>query len=194
MSEFGKMIAPYARRISNMLARGTLAAVNAASKMQGLQLRLLAGEVKDNVEHFEPYGFTSNPKGGAEAVAVFLDGDRSHGIAIVVADRRYRLTGLQTGEVALHDDQGQKVHLTRTGIVIDGGGLPLTIQNAPTVTMKAATKVRMETALLEVTGDIKDKCDSSGKTMSGMRTTYNSHTHNENNAAGGPTNTPNQAM
>lgn len=194
MNEFGKMIAPYARRISNMLARGTLAAVNAASKMQGLQLRLLAGEVKDNVEHFEPYGFTSNPKGGAEAVAVFLDGDRSHGIAIVVADRRYRLTGLQTGEVALHDDQGQKVHLTRAGIVIDGGGLPLTIQNAPTVTVKAATRVRMETALLEVTGDIKDKCDSGGKTMSGMRTTYSGHTHNENNAAGGPTNTPNQAM
>lgn len=194
MNDFGKMMAPYARRISNMLARGTLAAVNAASKMQGLQLRLLAGEVKDSVEHFEPYGFTSNPKCGAEAVAVFLDGDRSHGIAIVVADRRYRLTGLQTGEVALHDDQGQKVHLTRAGIVIDGGGLPLTIQNAPTVTMKAATKVRMETALLEVTGDIKDKCDSGGKTMAGMRTTYNGHTHNENNAAGGPTNTPNQTM
>lgn len=118
MSEFGKMIAPYARRLSNMLARGTVAAVNAASKMQGLQLRILAGEVKDNVEHFEPYGFTSNPNGGAEAVAVFLDGDRSHGIVVCVADRRYRLTGLKTGEVALHDDQGQKVHLTRDGIVI----------------------------------------------------------------------------
>ncbi len=194
MIDFGRLIAPYARRLSNMLARGTVAAVNAASKMQGLQLRLLADEVKDNVEHFEPYGFTSNPNGGAEAVAVFLDGDRSHGIAIVVADRRYRLIGLQTGEVALHDDQGQKVHLTRAGIVIDGGGLPLTIQNAPIVTVKAATKVRMETALLEVTGDIKDKCDSGGKTMAGMRMTYNSHTHNENNAAGGPTNTPNQAM
>ncbi len=185
MSEFGKMIAPYARRISNMLARGTLAAVNAASKMQGLQLRLLAGEVKDNVEHFEPYGFTSNPKGGAEAVAVFLDGDRSHGIAIVVADRRYRLTGLQTGEVALHDDQGQKVHLTRTGIVIDGAGKPIVFHNAP--------KARFEMDI-ESTGEIKDRCDSSGKTMSGMRTTYNSHTHNENNAAGSPTNTPNQEM
>ena len=185
MNEFGKMIAPYARRISNMLARGTLAAVNAASKMQGLQLRLLAGEVKDNVEHFEPYGFTSNPKGGAEAVAVFLDGDRSHGIAIVVADRRYRLTGLQTGEVALHDDQGQKVHLTRNGIVIDGAGLPMTITNTP--------KVRMETDMLECTGDIKDRCDDSGRTMDGMRDIYNSHDHPENDS-GGPTDQPNQSM
>lgn len=68
------------------------------------------------------------------------------------------------------------------------------IQNVPTATVQAATKVRLETPLLEVTGDIKDKCDSSGKTMSGMRTTYNSHNHNENNTVGGPTNLPNQAM
>lgn len=195
MSEFGKMIAPYARRISNMLARGTVAAVNAASKMQGLQLRILAGEVKDGVEHFEPYGFTSHPNGGAEAVAIFLDGDRSHGIVLCVADRRYRLAGLKTGEVALHDDQGQRVHLTRSGVVIDGGGLPLTIQNAPTVTMTAAVKVRVEAALFEVTGDIKDNCDQpGGNTMYAMRIAYNGHRHRENNVAGGSTDTPSQAM
>ena len=119
MSDIGRLLAPIARRVGNMLARGTVAVANAAGKMQALQLRLLAGEVKENVEHFEPYGFTSRPHGGAEAVTVFLDGDRSHGIAIVVADRRYRLVALESGEVALHDDQAQKVHLTRDGIVIE---------------------------------------------------------------------------
>lgn len=119
MSDLGKMLGPMARRIGNMIARGTVAMSTATSKMQGLQLRLLAGEVKDNVEHFEPFGFTSKPLPGAEAVAVFLDGDRSHGIVVVVADRRYRLQGLEDGEAALHDDQGQKVHLKRDGIVIE---------------------------------------------------------------------------
>lgn len=118
MNDFTKLMGPMARRIGNLLSRGTIAAVNAASKMQGLQVRLLAGEVKDNVEHFEPYGFTSNPNAGAEVIAAFFDGDRSHGIIVVAADRRYRITGLATGEMAIHDDQGQKVHLTRTGIVI----------------------------------------------------------------------------
>lgn len=118
MSDFARLLAPFARRLSNMMARGTVAAVNAASKMQGLQVSLLAGEVKDGVEHFEPYGFTSRPNIGAEAVGLFFDGDRSHGIVVVVADRRYRLTGLQAGEMAIHDDQGQKVHLTRDGILI----------------------------------------------------------------------------
>lgn len=189
---FARLIAPYARRLGNMLARGAVSVVNAASKMQTLQVKLMADEVKDGVEHFEPYGFTSHPKAGAEAVGMFFDGDRSHGVVIVVADRRYRLVSLQPGEVALHDDQGQKIHLTRSGIVIDGAGLPITVQNVGVATIKAATKVRMETAVLECTGEIKDLCDGAGKTMSGMRTTYNTHTHPGD--SGGTTGTPNQGM
>jgi phage baseplate assembly protein V len=194
MNDLGFLLGPFVRRISNLVARGTVGAVDAGKKMQSLQVRLLAGETKDAVEHFEPYGFTSNPKTGAEGVALFMDGDRSHGVVIVVADRRFRLTGLVSGEAALYDDQGQKVHLTRNGIVIDGAGKDLTFQNAPTITMKAATKVRMETQLLEVTGNIKDNCDvPTGKTMAQMRTTYNGHTHHENDVHG-ETNNPTQQM
>lgn len=114
-----RMLAPLARSVANMLARGTLVLASSSSKMQSLQLRLLSGEAKDGVEHFEPYGYTSRAHGGAEVVTLFLGGDRSHGIAIVVADRRYRLQGLEQGEVALHDDQGQKVHLKRDKILIE---------------------------------------------------------------------------
>ena len=118
MSDFSRLIAPFARRLGNLLARGSVSAVNGAGKMRTLQIRMMAGEVKDNVEHFEPYGFTSEPLAGAEHVTAFFDGDRSHGVTLVVADRRYRLTGLESGEAAIHDDLGQKVHLTRDGIVI----------------------------------------------------------------------------
>jgi len=54
-----KLVAPMARRISNMLSRGQVTKSNAASKMQTLQVSLLAGEAKDLLEHFEPYGHTS---------------------------------------------------------------------------------------------------------------------------------------
>lgn len=194
MNEFGRLIAPFARRLGNMLARGSVTAVNGAGKLRSLQIRMMAGETKDNIEHFEPYGFTAEVIAGSEPIAAFFDGDRSHGVVLLVADRRYRLTGLKSGEVALYDDQGQKIYLTRDGIVIDGAGKPLVIQNVPTATIKAGTKVRMETPLLEVTGEIKDKCDSTGKTMSSMRGTYNGHNHAENNTAGGSTNQPNQSM
>lgn len=179
-----KALGPVGRRIANMLSRGVLSAVSASTKMQTLQLKLLAGEVKDGVEHLEPYGYTSHPQVGAEAVAAFFDGDRSHGVVIVVADRRFRLTGLAPGEVALHDDQGQKIHLTRGGIVIDGAGHQITMTNT--------TKVRFETAQFECTGEVKDRCDSDGRTMSEMRAIYNGHTHPGD--SGGTTSTPNQGM
>lgn len=182
--DVGKMIGPLGRRLQNLLARGTVAMSNAARKMQTLQVKLLAGETLDALEHFEPYGFTSHPKPGAEVAALFVDGDRSHGIVLVVADRRYRLTSLVPGEVAIFDDQGQKVHITRSGIVVQ----------APTVTVKASAKVRIETPLLEVTGQIKDLCDvPAGKTMAAMRSSHNAHTHHENDL-GGETSVPTQQI
>lgn len=171
MSGLAQALGPLARRIGNLVARGTVAAVNAATKMQGLQVRLLAGEVKDGVEHFEPYGFTSHPNAGAEAIAAFFDGDRSHGVVLVVADRRYRLKGLAAGEMAIHDDQGQKVHLTRSGIVVDGGGHTVTIQNAPLVTTDGNLHVNGN---IVADGDISDHTT---KSMAGMRAVYNGHHH-----------------
>lgn len=192
IDDLGKLLAPLARRVGNLLARGSVTASNAAKKMQTLQVGLLAGEAKDDMEHFEPYGFTARPKAGAEVLAAFFDGDRSHGAVLVAADRRYRKTGLAEGEVALYTDEGDSIVFSRGRIVRVVAGAQLEV-TAPLVTIVASTKVRMVTPLLEVTGEIKDKCDSSGKTMAGMRTTYNSHTHHENDVHG-ETNVPTQAM
>ena len=114
----GRMLAPLQRAIANMAARATVALVNSAGRIQRVQMRLLNGEAKQSLDHFEAYGLTSNPHPGAEGLALFLAGDRSHGVVINIGDRRYRLTSLAPGEVALYDDLGQKVHLTRTGMQI----------------------------------------------------------------------------
>lgn len=66
---------------------------------------------RDLVQH---YGFASRPKGGAE-VLVQVDGNVV--TCIGSDDRRYRLA-LEDGEAALYDDLGQKVHLSRKGIVL----------------------------------------------------------------------------
>ncbi|ENG9444899.1 phage baseplate assembly protein V [Salmonella enterica] len=171
--------------LQNMVTRAVITAIDTVRKCQTAGLKLIAGEKKENVEHLEPYGFTSAAQNGAEAVVLFPGGDRSHGVAVVVADRRFRLKGLARGEVALYDDQGQSVTLTRAGIVINGGGKPVIFTNA--------TKARFEMPI-ESTGDIRDNCDSSGKTMAEMRTTYNGHTHKENGDGGGITDKPGQPM
>jgi phage baseplate assembly protein V len=56
-----------------------------ATKLQTLQVRILAGETKGDVEHFEPYGFTSCPLAGAEGIVAFPGADRSHAVLLVVA-------------------------------------------------------------------------------------------------------------
>ncbi len=107
-------------------SRASVVRADPSGRMQVLQVVVYAGDVRDGVEHFEPYGFTSCPADapsdgrGAEAVVVDLGGCPDHPVAIVVGDRRYRLTGLEKGEVAIHDDQGQKVHFKRDGIVVSG--------------------------------------------------------------------------
>jgi phage baseplate assembly protein V len=133
-----KLIAPLTRRVRLMVGRGVLALVNDSFKMQGIQVELLAGEVR-NMERFQDYGFTSVPHPGAEVAAVFVDGNRGHGIAIRIDDRRYRLNELQVGEVALYTDEGDKIVLKRGGIV----------------EITASAKVRVVAPLLECTGDIK---------------------------------------
>lgn len=47
---------------------------------------------------------------------------------------------------------------------------------------------------IESTGEIKDKCDSGGLTMSAMRVTYNGHDHKENGSGGGTTDATTQKM
>ncbi|KAK0357001.1 hypothetical protein LTR94_002221 [Friedmanniomyces endolithicus] len=99
-----------------MVTRAVVAGVDDSKTMQSLQVDLLDDETQDAVEHFQPYGFTAHPRPGAEAVALSVGGLRGHTLLLGVADRRYRITGLQEGEVAIHDDQGQFVLLGRDGI------------------------------------------------------------------------------
>lgn len=152
MGDVARMLGPLARRIGNLLARGSVAAVNAAGKMQALQVRLLAGEVKDSMEHFEPFGFTSKPLPGAEALAVFLGGDRSHGVVLVVADRRYRLRTLQDGEVALFDAFGNHAHFKADGTLAVAASTKVAI-DSPLVTMSGSLQVAGTiTATVDVVG------------------------------------------
>lgn len=191
-----RLMAPLHRRVMLMVSRAVLNVVTDGLAIQGLQVTALDGEVRDEVERFQQYGYTSVPFPGAEGVMVAVAGNHDHGIVIAVEDRRYRLTGLAGGEVALYDDQGQKVHLTRAGIVISGAGLPVTVTNTPHILLDAA--------LVETTHDLKvggnivaqgnitDSNATTPKSMAGMRAIYNSHTHSD--PQGGTVSTPTGTM
>lgn len=175
------MMARLMARVRGMVSRAVVNLVNDGAKLQALQVTLLAEQVPDDVEHFQHYGCTSVPHPGAEGIALAVGGSTGHTVVINVDDRRYRLTGLQAGEVALYDDLGHKIHLTRNGIVIDGAGHQVNLVNL--------TKLRVEAAI-EATGDITDNCDSGGGTVQALRTAYNGHKHPETGTTTQITDTP----
>jgi phage baseplate assembly protein V len=157
--------------ISNMLSRGAVTLTNAAGKLQTLQVSLLANESKDAVEHLEPYGYTSHPLPGAEVLAAFIDGDRSHGVIIAASDRRYRVQALLPGEVAIYTHEGDSI------ILKNGHVIQMTTQ---TLTINATTKVEMTTPLLQITGG-----DVKADTIS-----LKGHKHNGGSIGSGQTDVP----
>lgn len=189
----GRLTESIRGKVQLMIGRAILSGINDAGAIQTVQAKLLADEVQDDAERVQQYGYSSVPLPGAEAVLAFVGGNRDHGLVIATDDRRYRKRGMQSGEVCVYTDEGDYIVLNRGRIIRVVAGTRLEV-TAPVVTIQAATKVRMETPILEVTGEIKDKCDTTGRTMSGMRSIYNGHNHNETNAPGGSTQQPNQAM
>jgi len=120
-------------RVLGVVERGVVVLSTASTKLQALQLKIAGEATDDDLEHFEPYGLTSRPRdpaatgdeeGSAEAVALALGGNRDHQIVIMVADRRYRITGLEKGEVALYNFTGANVLIDEDGnlVVTPKGG------------------------------------------------------------------------
>jgi phage gp45-like len=97
------------------------------------------------------------------------------------------MAALKAGEMAIYDDQGQSVHLTREGIVVRGAGLPLAFMDCPVVTMDGALKVAGGVTVGEalevggeatVAGNLAAAQVSDGVgSMQGMRDVYNLHAH-----------------
>lgn len=163
------------RELMNTLVRGVVNLVNPAGAIQALQMTLTADEVKDGLEHFEPYGYTSNPHPGAEGLTAFIGGDRSHGVVICISDRRFRLTGLQDGEVALYTDEGDFIHFKRDR-VIELQTLNLRINAAESVaiqtaqlTVNASAGVAFDTPLISTTGRIESTGDQVAAGVSQVR-------------------------
>ena len=145
--------------LRGLLGRGVVESVDDTPMMRTVQAEFLPGDVREGLEHFEPYGFTSRAKEGAEAIGAFFNGDRSHGVVLVTADRRFRLH-VEEGEVAVFDDQGQKVVLKRDGILVEtpknltatvGGNALATVSGTTTLKSGAVT---IDAPSVHVTGTL----------------------------------------
>lgn len=99
----------------------------------------------------------------------------------------YRHMGLNAGETVIYAQWGQFIKLTESGVVIEANNQPVTVNNATEVTVNATVKVRLNTPLLEVSGNIIDNADSNSATLKSLRDAYNSHNHQLKNVQSGST-------
>lgn len=109
----GRVLRSLQRRMATLIGRAVLLAVNAGTGLQSVQVRILADEVMDGVEHMEPYGFTSNPLPGAEGVVLNVAGQRGACVGLNFGNRGLRVTGLKSGEVCIYTDEGDRITLKR---------------------------------------------------------------------------------
>lgn len=117
LTQLEHVLRPIRNAVRSTVARAVVHLVNDAKKLQLVQAGALAGETIDDAEHHQPYGFSSVPLDGAEAILVFPGGDRGHPIAVAVSDRRHRPTGGQAGEVVMYTDEGDQIRLGRGHVI-----------------------------------------------------------------------------
>lgn len=137
MTDFRRLLDPLHRRIMLMIGRAVL---RAAATDGGVQVTLLADETRAGVEHVQPYGLSTRPLGGAEAIILSVGGNRDLPLAVVVDDPRHRPAGLAAGEVCLHAALPAAQHIT---LLADG-----------TILIRATAGVTIDAPTVEVTGDV----------------------------------------
>lgn len=176
-------------RLKLMLGTARVSLVDDSATVQMIQAKISTITTRDNTPRMAEFGFTSNPPIGSDVAIACIGGDRSNAFVIATGHQASRPTGLAPGETMLYSQDGKSVYLTASGgIVVDANAQAVTVNNATLVTINAASGVKMNTPLLEVSGDIIDNNGTNTHTIAEMRSIYNGHTHSD--PQGGATGTP----
>ena len=118
-----RLLNPIKSRIRLMIAR----AVISACKGSSVDIDLLAGESREDVDFYQQYGFTSKPKGNVKAIALFVGGSRDNGAVVACRGEDSDMdVDLEEGEVAVHSPFGSEIILKKDGSILlrskDGSG------------------------------------------------------------------------
>lgn len=150
LDQLRHLMRPIATRVANSVARAVVSLVDDSKMLQLLQLDVLEGETIDGAEHHQPYGLSSIPLAGAEAVVVFPNGDRGHPLVVAVSDRRHRPTGGEPGEVSIYTDEGDVIRLGRGHVIslVTSGQVRLGSASAADAAIKGTTRNTAEQTFL----------------------------------------------
>lgn len=106
----------------SQIMRAIVQSSDGTTKCQLVQVTVLADEVRDDVELFEPAGLSVRPPANAETLALAVNGDENHLVALGTSGRDQRPTeSVQPGEGGLYFAGTYKVFMKADGTVLLGG-------------------------------------------------------------------------
>lgn len=95
------ILKPIKNKILNLVVLGIVKAINDNQDFQLISIQNSDG-ISKNIERIQNYGLTSNPPLNSGSILLSQNGDIDNGIIICVDGGKYRLKGLESGEVALY--------------------------------------------------------------------------------------------
>jgi len=120
LEQFSRLLSPLKSAISMLVSKAQVTMVtDGNNKIQRVQLDLGNNQIGVNVERVQNFGFSSNPKIGAETMVLSLNGNRDHMVAITVDDSRFR-PSVSEGDSIQYNSTGVKVHCL--GLTINFSG------------------------------------------------------------------------
>lgn len=168
------------RRIWNAIGFGSLSFLNDSGPVQTAQVKVGYATILDGVPVVQLFGLSASAPAGADAVVLSVNGDPSNSVLIATNHQAHRPTGQASGETTLYNATGMTIYLSANGIVINGGGKNIAIENAPVVSV-GTTDAPTD---LQVTGNIWHRYGS------GQQVGVGTHTHNQPNDSHGDTEQP----
>lgn len=174
LSIIKKVLEPLALNLRLIVSRALLDSVNDSPGVQVVKVQLLAGEVQE-MERMQNFGFTSVPTKGSEGVAVFIGGDREHGVCIAMENRDKRLKNLTAGQSAQYDESGAKVWLKNDGSidVQASSNTKIQLKNDGTIDLVTQSKINVLAPMVDLGSGAKEPV-LNGQTF---QTGYNLHVH-----------------
>jgi len=98
-----------------MIAKALLESLDDSTDLQTAKVTL-NGEAHEGVERVQPYGTTGRPPQGAQALLLFIGGNRDNPLVAALDDGRYRVK-VENGEFAIYSMFGNKIVMKADGSI-----------------------------------------------------------------------------
>ena len=173
------------RRITMLVGIGrTTGITDDSGTTQTLQYKT-PFDVRGDTLRMTEFGFSSGLPAGSDVLILSLGGDRSSQVIVATNHGSTRYGNLNPGETVIYDAKGKAVLLGKDRLTVKCAGQDIEVLEALNATITASVKVRLETPLVESTGDIVDNCESNQVSMKALREAYNRHGHDVKNVQAG---------